>query len=62
MYQINLSLPRIRLVSSIRVYVYIYIDTFLFCFNILIFFFSYVQKLVRGMTVRDNDQIYEILG
>ena len=39
---------------------YIYI----FCFDILIFFlfFFYVQKFVIGLTVRDNDQIYEVLG
>ena len=36
MYQINLTLPRIRLVSNIRVYVYVYIY---FCFDILNFFF-----------------------
>ena len=60
MYQINLTLPRIRLVSNIRVYVYIYIY---FCFDILIFFFCffYVQKFATGLTVRDNDQIYEVL-
>ena len=61
MYQINLTLPRIRLVSNIRVYVCIYI--YFFCFDILIFFcFFYVQKFVTGLTVRDNDQIYEVLG
>ena len=42
---------------------YIYIYIFFFCFDILIFFcFFYVQKFVTGLTVRDNDQIYEILG
>ena len=58
MYQINLTLPRIRLVSNIRVYVCIYI------YFVLIFFFCffYVQKFVTGLTVRDNDQIYEVLG
>ena len=25
-------------------------------------FFFYVQKLVTGLTIRENDQIYEILG
>ena len=25
-------------------------------------FFFYVQKLVTGLTVRDNDQIYEVLA
>ena len=60
MYQINLTLPRIRLVSNIRVYVCIYIY---FCFDIFNFFcFFYVQKFVMGLTVRDNDQIYEVLG
>ena len=59
MYQINLTLPRIRLVSNIRVYVCIYT----FCFDILnFFFFFYMQKFVTGLTVRDNDQIYEVLG
>ena len=24
--------------------------------------FFYVQKLVTGLTVRDNDQLYEVLG
>ena len=40
--------------------IYIYI----FCFDILKFFcfLFYVQKLVTGLTVRDNDQIYEVLG
>ena len=40
--------------------IYIYI----FCFDILKFFFVfffYVQKFVIGLTVRDNDQIYEVL-
>ena len=42
---------------SISIYIYI------FCFDILIFFcFFYVQKFVTGLTVRDNDQIYEVLG
>ena len=63
MYQINLTLPRIRLVSNIRVYGCIYIYIYIFCFDILIFFcFFYVQKFVTGLTVRDNDQIYEVLG
>ena len=58
MYQINLTLPRIRLVSNIRVYIYIY-----FVLIFLIFFcFFYVQKFVTGLPVRDNDQIYEVLG
>ena len=51
----------VRFVSNIRVYIYIYS----FCFDILIFlllFLFYVQKLVTGITVRENDQIYEILG
>ena len=41
-------------------YIYIYI----FCFYISNFFFVffYVQKFVTGLTVRDNDQIYEVLG
>ena len=59
MYQINLTLPRIILVSNcIKIYLYI------FCFDILnfFFFFFYVQKFVIGLTVRDNDQIYEVLG
>ena len=62
MYQINLTLPRIRLVSNNRVYVYIYI--YLFCFDILNFFLFIfcVQKLVTRLTVRDNDQIYEVVG
>ena len=39
--------------------IYIYI----FCFDILnFFFFLYVQKFVIGLAVRDNDQIYEVLG
>ena len=40
-------------------YIYIY-----FCFDILklFLFFFYVQKFVTGLTVRDNDQIYEVLG
>ena len=40
---------------------YIYI---LFCSDILNFFcfFFYMQKLVTGLTVRDNDQIYGVLG
>ena len=34
---------------------------YFFCFDILIFFcFFYVQKFVKGLTVRDNDQIYEV--
>ena len=58
MYQINLTLPRIRLVSNIRVYVCIYIYIF-FCFDILnCFLFFYVQTFVTGLTVRDSDQIY----
>ena len=60
MYQINLTFLRVRLVSNIRVY----INIFLFCFDILIFFvvfFFYVQKLITGLTIRENDQIYEIL-
>ena len=34
-----------------------------FCFDILIFLFSFffVKKMVTGLTVRENDQIYEIL-
>ena len=37
---------------------------YLFCFDTLNFFvlFFHVQKLVTGLTVRDNDQIYEVLG
>ena len=43
-------------------YVYIYIYIFFF-FDILNFFgFFYVQKFVTGLTVRDNDQINEVLG
>ena len=45
---------------------YIYIDIYIYiyiCFDILNFFcFFYVQKFVTGLTVRDNDQIYEVLG
>ena len=65
MYQINLTLPRIRLVSNIRVYICIYIYMYIFfCFDILNFFlfFSMCKNLLRGLTVRDNDQIYEVLG
>ena len=81
MYQINLTLSRIRLVSNIRVYVYIYVRMYIyiyvrmyiyiyiyihiyFCFDTLNFFFCifYVQKFVTGLTVRDNNQIYEVLG
>ena len=62
MYQINLTFLIVRLVSNIRVYLYIFV---LLCFDVLNFFFCcffYVQKLVTGLTVRENDQIYEILG
>ena len=52
-----------------RLYYFTYLATFKFhlyvCkyFDILIFFcFFYVQKFVTGLTVRDNDQIYEVLG
>ena len=63
MYQIKLTLPRIILVSNIRVYVHKYLYIYIFCFDILNFFcFFYVQKFVMGLTVRDNDQIYEVLG
>ena len=44
--QLNIS----RWVSNIGVWLYIF------------FWFFYVQKLVTGLTVRENDQIYEILG
>ena len=61
MYQMNLTFLIVRLVNNIRVYIYIY-----FCFVLIFsnFFccFFYVQKMVRGLTVRENDQIYEILG
>ena len=60
MYQINLTLPRIRLVSNIRVYVCIYIY-FVLIFKFFFCFF-YVHKFVTRLTVRDNDQIYEVLG
>ena len=41
-------------------YIYIY---FFFVLIFKIFFcFFYVQKFVTGLTVRDNDQIYEVLG
>ena len=46
MYQINLTLPRNRLVSNIRVYVYMYIYI-CFCFDVLIFF-SMCKNLLRG--------------
>ena len=39
-------------------YVYIF---FLFCY-FKFFCFFHVQKFVTGLTVRDNDQIYEVLG
>ena len=42
---------------AILEYIYIYI----FGFDILNFSFFYVQKLVTGLTVRESDQIYEIL-
>ena len=41
----------------ICIYIYICFDIL----NVFVFFF-YVQKFVRGLTVRDNDQIYEVLG
>ena len=42
---------------------YIYIYIFFFCLDILNFFlFFYMQKFVTGLTVGDNDQIYEVLG
>ena len=45
----------------------LYIHIYFFCFSFFIFkkffaVFFYVQKLVTGLTVRENDQIYEILG
>ena len=39
--------------------IYIY---FLFWYFKFFFAFFYVQKFVMGLTVRDNDQIYEVLG
>ena len=41
-------------------YIYIYIYTFFLYFKFFYGFF-YVQKFVTGLTVRDNDQIYEVL-
>ena len=46
MYQINLTLPRIRLVSNIRVYVCIYI--YLFWYLKFFFVFSMCKNLLRG--------------
>ena len=41
----------------------IYIYIFLFCFDIKKFSVVFsVEKLVTGLIVRENDQIYEILG
>ena len=62
MYQINVTLPRIRLVSNFRVYVCIYTYTFFVLIFKSFFCFFYVQKFVTRLTVRDNDQIYEVLG
>ena len=48
---------------NIYIYIYIYIYIFVLIFKkfFLVYFF-YVQKLVTVLTVRDNDQIYEVLG
>ena len=54
MYQINLTFLRVRLVSNIRVYIHF----FVLIFYIFLLLFSYVQKLITGLTVRENDQKY----
>ena len=45
--------------KNIYIYIYIY---FVFGYFNFFFVFFYVQKFVMGLTVRDNDQIYEVLG
>ena len=52
MYQINLTFLRVRLVSNIRVYKNEYICVVLMFKNCCSF---YVQNLVTGLTVREND-------
>ena len=46
----------------ICVYIYIFIFCFVLIFLIFFWFPFYVQKLVTGLAVRDNDQMYEVLG